>query len=845
MFTVVNDIPKRGVVRLHPDGSIDNTFTAMGITNAIEAGLNARRIALQTDGKIVLAGEFSSINGADRINVVRLHPDGSVDCLFDPGTGTDLAITGLALPSDTQILISGGFIDYNGTSRLGLARINSGVTGSCVPASERNALVALYNTTNGPGWANKSNWLNADESTWFGVVISSCHVTNLNLTNNQLAGTLPPELGDLTQLVTLDLSNNTLTGSLPNTISNLVSLSSLQLYNNQLSGPLPAGLYGLSTLQNLDLSNNQLTGSVSTSIGNLIGLTSLSLSINQFTGTLPSEIGNLTNLQYLRLALNQFSGSLPGTFGNLLQLREFTVATNLLTGTVPASLANLTNLNVLGLSFNGFTGDLPAGIGSLTALQQVSVRSNQFTSLPAFTSTSITELRTENNRFHFGHLEPNATKGGFTYTPQANLAGGTATTCEGTTLTIPFTTPGTANQYQWYKDGVLLPGATSSSFTKSSATPGDAGNYVVQVTNTLLPGLTLVSDPFVVSINGAPPAPTVTGATSCTAGTLTLTASGGSPGEYRWYATATGGADLGTGSGTFVTPLISVTTIFHVAINNGTCEGTRTPVTATIDAVSKPTITTSNCTASGVTLAGPTGFASYTWSNGATTSQITITTGGTYTLVVTTAGGCVSPASDGVTFTNSFCNQPPALQPTPVATTVQSTVTVNISAIASDLDNNIDLNSLQVISQPTSGATAFINANFELVIDYSGVSFVGTDQLTIELCDVAGACVQEVITIEVAGDITVYNALSPNGDGKNDVLYIQYIDALPDTQQNKLTILNRWGSVVFEATNYDNTNTVFRGLSSSGTELPPGTYYYVLEFSSGAPKRTGFISLRR
>jgi gliding motility-associated-like protein len=282
-----------------------------------------------------------------------------------------------------------------------------------------------------------------------------------------------------------------------------------------------------------------------------------------------------------------------------------------------------------------------------------------------------------------------------------------------------------------------------------------------------------------------------------------------------------------------------------VAINNGICESSRTPVTATIEVVPKPGIVTSNCTATGATLTGPAGFSSYAWSNGATTQAIAVNTAGTYTLIVTSSGGCNSPASDPVTFAASFCNQPPVLQPTPVTTTVQGTITVNVSSIATDLDNNIDLSTLQVITQPASGATAFINANFELVVDYAGVTFAGTDQLTIQLCDVAGACAQEVITIEVAGDITVFNALSPNGDGKNDVFFIEYINALPETQQNKVTILNRWGSVVFETTNYDNTNNVFRGLSDSGTELPSGTYYYVLEFASGAPKRTGFISLRK
>lgn len=107
------------------------------------------------------------------------------------------------------------------------------------------------------------------------------------------------------------------------------------------------------------------------------------------------------------------------------------------------------------------------------------------------------------------------------------------------------------------------------------------------------------------------------------------------------------------------------------------------------------------------------------------------------------------------------------------------------------------------------------------------------------------ACVQQVTTIEMASDITIYNAVSPDRDGKNELFYIQYIDVLPDRKNNKMIIFNRWGSLVYEATNYDNTNTVFRGLGNNGNELPPGTYCYVLEFSSGAPLKTGFISPRK
>jgi gliding motility-associated-like protein len=180
-----------------------------------------------------------------------------------------------------------------------------------------------------------------------------------------------------------------------------------------------------------------------------------------------------------------------------------------------------------------------------------------------------------------------------------------------------------------------------------------------------------------------------------------------------------------------------------------------------------------------------------------------------------------------------------------VTTTIQSTVTIDLTALTSDVDNNIDLSTLQVLEQPASGAMASIDAGFNLVVDYSGLDFAGTDQVTIQVCDVSAACSQEVITIEVAGDITVFNALSPNGDTLNEVFIIQYIDLLPETKKNKVTIFNRWGDIVFSVDNYDNQSRVFRGLNKNGDELPTGTYFYKLEFPGGAPAKTGFISLRK
>jgi gliding motility-associated-like protein len=113
------------------------------------------------------------------------------------------------------------------------------------------------------------------------------------------------------------------------------------------------------------------------------------------------------------------------------------------------------------------------------------------------------------------------------------------------------------------------------------------------------------------------------------------------------------------------------------------------------------------------------------------------------------------------------------------------------------------------------------------------------------VCDVFGACTQQVLEIDVIGDLEVYNGLSPNNDGLNEIFLIQYIDLLPDTQQNKVSIFNRWGSKVFEVSNYNNTTNVFRGLNDSGNDLPSGTYFYKIEFETGRKSETGYLTLKR
>ena len=260
----------------------------------------------------------------------------------------------------------------------------AGLKGQCNPETDSLALVALYNATNGPGWTNNTHWLTGPVSTWYNVSTDGggC-VTGLDLSSNQLTGSIPPELGNLLYLDYLDLSYNQLTGSIPPELGNLVNLGILALRTNQLTGSIPPQLGNLLDLNYLDLINNQLTGSIPPELGNLLNLNDLYLSYNQLTGSIPPELGNLLNLGSLNLSINQLTGSIPPELGNLLDLNYLYLSNNQLTGSIPPELGNLLDLGILDLSHNQLTGSIPPELGNLLDLYYLILINNQLTgSLP-------------------------------------------------------------------------------------------------------------------------------------------------------------------------------------------------------------------------------------------------------------------------------------------------------------------------------------------------------------------------------------------------------------------------------------------------------------------------------
>jgi gliding motility-associated-like protein len=192
----------------------------------------------------------------------------------------------------------------------------------------------------------------------------------------------------------------------------------------------------------------------------------------------------------------------------------------------------------------------------------------------------------------------------------------------------------------------------------------------------------------------------------------------------------------------------------------------------------------------------------------------------------------------------TITNQPPVIDNSSISVSAnEQQVSLDLNSLISDPNNNIDFSSLRIVTQPISGALATIDASGILTIDYTGITFMGDDQLEIEICDLVGVCaVQTLIipNIEVGGTnppIKVFNAVSPNGDGYHDFLEIENIEFYPD---NTVIILNRWGKEVTKIQSYNNLDNVF-----NSTTLPAGTYYYhVLPGIEDIETLTGFFLLK-
>ena len=319
---------------------------------------------------------------------------------------------------------------------------------SALSISEREALVALYEATDGPNWTNSENWLtDAPLAQWHGVRVDrEGRVTRLELPENGLAGRLPPEIGGLAKLDALELHGNRLTGPIPPELGGLASLWRLNVSGNRLTGPIPPELGNLSELGRMFLDGNELTGPIPPELGRLSALETLYLgggpslwkldvSRNRLTGPIPPELGNLSELRRMYLDGNELTGPIPPELGRLSALEALDLGYNPLTGPIPPELGNLSNLRYLRLGRDPFwpridaqkgrrprgspvtypslTGPIPPELGRLTNLVELDLGWHDLTGPipPELGNLSgLRTLRLESNRLsgsippEIGHL---------------------------------------------------------------------------------------------------------------------------------------------------------------------------------------------------------------------------------------------------------------------------------------------------------------------------------------------------------------------------------------------------------------------------------------------------------
>ena len=273
------------------------------------------------------------------------------------------------------------------------------------------------------------------------------------LNGNELSGSIPPEIGNLSNLTNLYLYENQLTGVIPAEIANLTHLVNWWFYDNQLTGELPCTMceldvewnnssyfnisgnqfcppypdcipenigeqdttnceaipvrqfdlwgqcYMIENTDSLNLGNTGLTGTIPPDIGNLINLTHVYLYGNELTGEIPAEIGNLENLTHLYLYDNDLTGPLPPEIGNLTSLTHLYLYGNGLTEELPPEIGDMINLKHLFLYDNQLTEGIPPELGNLTHLNYLYLNDNQ---LNGDLAESVCDLNLDwSNSLHF------------------------------------------------------------------------------------------------------------------------------------------------------------------------------------------------------------------------------------------------------------------------------------------------------------------------------------------------------------------------------------------------------------------------------------------------------------
>jgi hypothetical protein len=219
-----------------------------------------------------------------------------------------------------------------------------------------------------------------EECEWYGITCNNDTMVESIIWNDQsLAGTLPPDIGLLENLVSLDLGANQLRGQLPEAMFEMENLVSVYLHDNQFTGTLSTSISKLANLDRFFLSKNGFSGSFPFESCLGLPLRWFSVFDNQFTGQLP-ETFSWRQIYYFDLGKNQFSGTIP-SMNDLVHLRHLYLDHNKFSGPLPSNWfdAGGGRMSQVIINDNDFTGQFPPeGYDVSTMLEAVEIHNNFF-----------------------------------------------------------------------------------------------------------------------------------------------------------------------------------------------------------------------------------------------------------------------------------------------------------------------------------------------------------------------------------------------------------------------------------------------------------------------------------
>lgn len=721
-FTTYSATASNYIARLNTNGTLDGTF-------AIGTGANNGMgpIKFQSDGKIIITGAFTSFNGTARTRVARLNTDGTVDLTYTVGTGASGDIQTCALQADDKVFIGGAFTSYNGSVRTRIARINTD-----------GSIDATFGYSTGANGIIRTSYILPNGKIAFGGDFStysasarSC-ITRANNDGTTDIGFNPGigTNGGIVRTISMQSTGKLILGGDFNSYAAAASvrLARAQTNGNQdaVSFPVTSGPNNLVYTSLVQPDDKIIIAGVFTSYaGTARNHIARVLSNATNDGTFNPGTGTDGNIHTCAI---QSDGNIiiGGTFTNY-------------NGTARSNIARITTTGTLDATFNPGTGTDGIVYSCYVQSDGKIVIAGNFTTYNGTARNNIARLNAD------GSLDA-------TFNPGAG------------TNNIIYTTCGQV-------DGKVIIGGNFTSYD------GTARNYFARLNsngtldltfnigtgaNNTIYASAIQSDGYIIiagaftSYNGigrnraariigeciAPSVTSTTAAARCGDGTVTLNATSNS-GTINWYASPTSTISLGTGT-SFTTPSISNNTTYYVEAGNTGCTSlTRTAVTATIN--STPTITVNSgtvCSGQSFTIT-PSGASTYTIQGGSAIK--TPTANATYTVIGSSTAGCVSSA-----FVTSS-----------VTVNAKPVITVNSGSICSG--NSFTINPSGANTYTIQGGSAIVTPTSNTSYTVVGTSTAGCVSNTFAT---SGVTVSATPTITVnSGSICAGNnfTITPSG----------------------------------------------------------------------------------